>query len=185
MRVAAGAIDLGTHHAVRDIALGTDMRGVDGCVETWPTSARIKLVLAGEQRQTAHHTGVRALLLVVEQIAAERRFGAGRLGDPIRLRIKFRGQLLDYRRCERRDVIARLALRRRCGLGGHGSRARFRRGTRKKRGAPKSGKKGDDGRNKSHWECHDGKRRRRQRHRVAFRVDQCYPSPSWRQFPTS
>ena len=68
---------------------------VDGCVETWPTGARIELVLAGEQRQAAHYTGVRALLLVVEQIAAERRFGAGILGDPIRLRIKFRGQLFD------------------------------------------------------------------------------------------
>ncbi len=76
MTVAARAADLDADHAVALVADFTHMLGIKGGEETRPAGTGIKLVVGLEQRQRAQSTLVRAILLVVEQTAAERALGA-------------------------------------------------------------------------------------------------------------
>ena len=53
-----------------------DMGAVDRLIKARPAGAGVELRLRGEQRQPAQAAGVRPLLLVVEEVAAERWLGA-------------------------------------------------------------------------------------------------------------
>ena len=97
MRGAARAIDLDALHAVRVVFMSQHMLDVEGLEEARPTRARVELVRAGEQRQSANDAAVGAVLVVVEQRAAERSLSARLLRNPISLGIEFLGEFLDAR----------------------------------------------------------------------------------------
>jgi len=72
---AAGAEDLGTGHAERYIAdLGYVLRS-EGPVETGPACARVELRAGGKEWQATAVTKVNAILVVIEQVAAEGSLG--------------------------------------------------------------------------------------------------------------
>jgi len=89
------AEDLHALHAVRVVLPPADMIAVEGLEEARPARARVELVRAREERQTADDAAVDAVLLVVEQRAAERGLGAGLLRDAVGLGIELLGELLD------------------------------------------------------------------------------------------
>ena len=97
MRAAARAIDLDALHAVRVVFMSQHMLDVEGLEEARPTRARVELVGAGEQRQSANDAAVGAVLVVVEQRAAERSLSARLLRNSISLGIEFLGEFLDAR----------------------------------------------------------------------------------------
>ena len=144
VRAAAGAVDLVAHHAVAVVALRADVHRVDGGVEAGPAGARVELVLAREERQAAHDARVRALLVVVQEVPAERGLGARVLGDAVGLRRELRRQLLHRGRRERGHVVAGLRSGGSgCGLGVHGSGALFGRGAGDEDGAGERDERGD------------------------------------------
>ena len=144
VRAAAGAVDLVAHHAVAGIALGAHVHRIDGRVEAGPAGAGVELVLAREERQSAHDARVRALLVVVEEVSAERGLGARVLGDAVGLGRELRRELLHHGRRERGHVVAGLrSSGSGCGLGVHGGGALFGRGAGDEDGAGERGKRGD------------------------------------------
>jgi len=74
--VAAGAARLDAHHAVAGVAYGQDVSLVEGRKEARPARAAFELGLGAEERQAAEAAAVDAVLLVVQEAAAERGFGA-------------------------------------------------------------------------------------------------------------
>ncbi len=74
--VAAGAAGLDAHHAIADVAHGADVGRIDRRIEARPAGAAFELGLGAEQRQAAKAAAIDAVFLVVQQPAAERRFGA-------------------------------------------------------------------------------------------------------------
>src|SRR5580704_15776892 len=73
---AARANFLHPNHAMAAVPKAFDMRFIVGFEETRPAGAGIELRVRPEQGQTAEAAGIGAILLVVEEHAAKRRFGA-------------------------------------------------------------------------------------------------------------
>ena len=157
VRAAAGAVDLVAHHAVAGVALGAHVHRVDRRVEAGPSGAGVELVLAREERQAAHDARVRALLVVVEEVPAERGLGACVLGDAVGLGRELRRELLHHGRRERGHVVAGLRSGGSgCGLGVHGGGALFGRGAGDEVDAGERGKQGDGNAVHVHWRLRDG-----------------------------
>ena len=76
MAIAAGAADLGAHHAVAGVAHEGDMIAVDGVEEARPAGAGLELGARIEQGQPAEAAAIGALLLGLVEDAAERPLGA-------------------------------------------------------------------------------------------------------------
>src|SRR5580658_1248001 len=76
MAAAARAHLFHADHSIAAVAHAPDMRFIVGREETRPTCARVELGARAKQRQAAKAARVDALLVVVEEHAAERRFGA-------------------------------------------------------------------------------------------------------------
>src|SRR5580658_8382437 len=76
MAAAARAHLFHADHSIAAVAHPPDMRFIVGREETRPTRARVELGARAKQRQAAKAAGVDALLVIVEEHAAERRFSA-------------------------------------------------------------------------------------------------------------
>jgi hypothetical protein len=74
--VAAGAEDLGAHHAVAVVGVLDDVLLRHGLEVAGPAGARVELGVAAEERQAAAGAGVEAVLVVVVEQAAEGGLGA-------------------------------------------------------------------------------------------------------------
>src|SRR5688572_33253036 len=75
MSVAAGAGDLGAHHAVTRVGYLGHAVGLDRLEEAGPAGARLELLAGAEQLQAASRARVNAGVVVVPELA-----GAGPLG---------------------------------------------------------------------------------------------------------
>ena len=73
--IAAGAADLYTDHAVAAVAQFTNVLWIEGFVKAGPAGAGLKLGTGCEQRQVAQFAVIVAVILVIQQAAAERGFG--------------------------------------------------------------------------------------------------------------
>ena len=76
VRVAALAANFSTHHAVGTVFDFSDVPWREPAVERRPPGAAGEFAGGLEQRQSANHAAVDAVLFVVEEGAAERSFGA-------------------------------------------------------------------------------------------------------------
>src|SRR5258706_5727184 len=114
MRRAAGAEDLGAPHPVAAVLPGDDVLGRDGLEEARPAGARVEFGLGGKKRKRAAHAGVDPVAFVVEEQAAESRFGALAARDLVlagrQLALPFGVGLHDRRALHRPDQLASLVV---------------------------------------------------------------------------
>src|SRR5262245_31922152 len=94
MGVTAGAHDLRSVHAIAEVFLGLDVFLVDRREKAWPAGTRFKLVVRAEKWKAAADARIRARLVVIPEIAAERGLGALPACDLILLGCELRPPLL-------------------------------------------------------------------------------------------
>jgi hypothetical protein len=76
VRAAAGADDLGPHHAIAGVANGPKVPFGKGLGEAWPARSAFELGAAVKQRKTAQAAGEDSRTLLLKENATKRRLGA-------------------------------------------------------------------------------------------------------------
>src|SRR5687768_348033 len=104
---AAGADDLRSDHSEADVADGLEMALSERRGEARPAGAAFELGAAVEQRQPAQAAGVNAIALLIEEDAAERRFGAVLEQHPPLVVAEIGGQLAKLVLARRGQIEAR------------------------------------------------------------------------------
>src|SRR5690606_11941200 len=115
------------------------MSGIERFDEAWPAGTGFELAAGAEQRQAAQAARVHAGLLVVQQAAAERRFGAVVEQHATLLRRQARGEAFAHGGVGRREVMAGCGTVRLGGCGHRGSPSCFSRSPNFARSLPSLG----------------------------------------------